>query len=486
VTSQQSKREGTLSDSSVLRQPPHKRSRSGTLPRTDDEGPLPPHHHLQQSHLYLRPEPQQREGGDEDGTEPVRLWLPHHGSDLKVDEHLSRIPRIVSRAEELLDAPAAEEKKNAASGGSGANPFLENTPHYRCLNVLQGEVAHVSSEQADIVVSAEATTCHVIALRSTCRSSSSSSSTTSPPFCSVAHMDRAYTACVEEMVREHLAHHDEYHAGARSAPEQMNAIFMEDQESSSSSTRRHHNRKPSFLPDLSLDEDDESVDLAKDNTPPRIEMELHIIGGYLDSNGLSQMLSNQIVARFDELAHKYKDRIRIFLSTAAISSLNNCSTSSNKPKSRGLGIVTKTGQVFSLKSSLPSHLLGPALPVRAARSFATSQSDPTLAVIHDRTCRQGEIRIRPFGYQQRRDLNVLLHVPDKVLLSVASTSPEHESEEFCTNFRRTLSFVNSVSAESVFGQGQDQKPLVYVRSAGDLNTWEPHGDSASEGSLPYF
>ena len=115
--------------------------------------------------------------------------------------------------------------------------------------------------------------------------------------------------------------------------------------------------------------------------------------------------------------------------------------------------------------------------MRAARVFSTTQSAPSLAVIHDRSCRQGEIRIHPFEYTQRQDLNILLEVPDEVLLSVASTSPEHESRDFCSNFRRTLSFVNTVPAETVF---EDKKPLVYVRSTGDLNEWEPQDQSQSQ------
>ena len=454
----------------TLHKPPHKRSRSGTIHLVRASEDEQREEELKPSHLFWRSASQE---------EPVRLWLPRQGSSLKVDEHLARIPRVVSRAEQLLQEEQDEEEASAASTPREGNlpALLHDTPH-RCLNVLQGEVAHVSADQADIVVSAEATTCHVIALRSTCNTGDS------PPFCSLAHMDRAYSDCVEGMIQEHLAHHGEFHR--KRSDNSQEGFFMEDDELAVSPPSSHH-RKPSFLPDLRLEEE-ESV-TKEETVPSVIEMELHIVGGYLDSNGLSQKLSNQIIARFDELALKYEDRVRMYLSTAAISSLNNCNQN-NKPKSRGLGIVTKTGQVFSLKSSLPARLQGPALSIRSARSFATCQSEPTLAVIHDRTCQQGEIRIRPFGYRQRQDLNVLLQVPDEVLLSVASTSPEHESDEFCTKFRRTLSFVNTVPPESVFGEAHD-RPLVYVRSAGDLNAWEPHNDddmalASSRGDLTGF
>lgn len=423
----------------------------------------------------------------------LRLWLPQKGSRAKLDVFLSRIPRIVSRAEEILsegEVPVASDNK---SSGEGLSCPLHLAEEDRCLNVLQGEVAHISAEKADFVVSAEATTCHVVALRSTTTPWTGGDSK-APAFVSLAHIDQSYDACLENMVQEHIAHHDEYYqAQRRDELDQTVGFFMEDDEDFlrvGPPPTKASRRTPSFIPDLVFDDEEflgatDRNGLSPPPPPVPIDMELHVAGGYLDEEGLSQQLSTQIIERFDELAHKYRDLINITLSTAVISSLNNdndcLTTSKSKPKSRGLGIDTRTGHVFAVKTSLPARLQGPALEIRSARAFS-GQSMPTLSVIHDRSCHKGEIRINPFKYKQRQDLNVLLQVPDEVLLSVASTSPENESSDFCGNFRRTLSFVNTVPPETVFG---GNKPLVYRRSTSNLNEWEQKHDEF-ESDTPMF
>jgi hypothetical protein len=93
-----------------------------------------------------------------------------------------------------------------------------------------------------------------------------------------------------------------------------------------------------------------------------------------------------------------------------------------------------------------------------------------LAVIHTAASgNSGTIQIDPFDYQPQQQLDVLLQVPDDVLLRVTSTSPLCESERFCSDLRRTISFVNRVPSQHVFRQGQ---PLVYTRSATAMNDWE--------------
>jgi len=67
----------------------------------------------------------------------------------------------------------------------------------------------------------------------------------------------------------------------------------------------------------------------------------------------------------------------------------------------------------------------------------------TLAVIHDLTSENGKIRIDPFPYRPMKQVDALLRVPDKILLQVASTSSECESD-------RTISFVNTVPVKNVF------------------------------------
>jgi hypothetical protein len=400
-------------------------------------------------------------------SEPELLYLPRKGSigASSIDEYLSSIPRVVSRASELQlakEQPEFLHKTMLASGGA------------RVLNVLQGEVAHASTLQADYLVSAEATTCHVVVLRST--------KSASIPLVSLAHVDKAYDSCLEAMVKEHLHHHeqaavieagdDEFgffmeedeeeveHLVPLNDSEQqvpLNDVFIESQQQQASTSSNSFLPNPNFEP--------ERTTSMPDLTAEPIEMELHMMGGFLDKDGTSQQLSTLLVERFNYLAEKYKDRLRISLSTAAISCMNN--TRDSKPVNRGLGIEIATGEIFPVKSALPAHLEGPAVDIRSARAFSEDAAH-TLAIIHDRSSKHGQVRVQPFQYKAAEELNVLLTVPDDVLLSVTSTSPDEESDQFCTNFRRTLSFVNTVPPETAFANG---KPLVYSRSASNMNEW---------------
>jgi Protein N-terminal asparagine amidohydrolase len=405
-----------------------------------------------------------------------RLFLPRRDS-CHLDEYLSSIPRVVSRSQELNATEQPHQRQQHQQHGENSN----NVPHGneflkhdsrrsygRCLNVLQGEAAYASSEQADYLVSAEATTCHVIALRSTSKNNS-----VVAPLSSLAHVDSSYDACLEAMIREHLLHHEQKVADIRREEDfgffmdemdEEEEVCLEDNEHIASS------EASSFLPaqGIAPRPPRRTVSMPMFQRE-RIEMELHMVGGYKDKDGTSQQLSSSLLERFSELAEKYSECLRISLSTAAISSMNTEGNETTAaPINRGLCIETATGIVFPIRSSLPRHLEGPAVEVRSARIFCSDDTPATLRVIHDRTSRNGEIRIDPFRYLADPRLKVLLDVPDDVLLSVASTSPGQESDQFCSNFRRTLSFATLNSAENVFARG---RPLVYTRSANNLNEW---------------
>ena len=71
---------------------------------------------------------------------------------LSVTDYLQQIPSVVESIQELKSKPPVH---------------LNKSDPRRIINVLQGEVAHATAEQADILVSDKATTCHILALRST-------------------------------------------------------------------------------------------------------------------------------------------------------------------------------------------------------------------------------------------------------------------------------------------------------------------------------
>ena len=513
---------------------------------------------------------------------PQRLYLPRHGSaPCSLDVYLKSIPSVASRVELLFqnedtteqDASEQHQQEKAlpqppeslypktttattTTTRRRSSSILDDALSQKCLNVLQGEVAHATPHQADILVSAEATTCHVLALRSTCSGSG-------VPLASMAHIDQTadqYSECLEKMVLEHLQHHRYQQAEESVADEDDDFGFydFEDNEiddndepclvehheeqyhpQDSCDDHHHHHHEEhddtveqeSFLPQACphllqpghKSHSHSSPCLMKDehqNLPqqqqqqqqqPMIDLELHIVGGYLDSEGTSQALSTSLLHLFSRLADKYQHQIRMSLSTAAISSLNStattirascCDTSASsssaplsnnnksQPKSRGLAMNIHTGQVFPVTTSLPTALEGPALEVRSARLWSnqrmssshdqqTTTPGPTLAVIHTAQSRHGCITIEPFDYQPQPQLDVLLQVSDDVLLQVTSTSPQCESDRFCSDLRRTLSFVNTTSAADIFSQAQ---PLTYSRSSQKLNEWVPTSTATSSSS----
>jgi hypothetical protein len=84
-----------------------------------------------------------------------------------------------------------------------ADSDIETDADVIWMTVMQGEVSHASPSQAGIVASTSATTCHIVALRST-----SSSSSSSEPVVSLTLVDKVgYTQCLEDMVAYHMKHH---------------------------------------------------------------------------------------------------------------------------------------------------------------------------------------------------------------------------------------------------------------------------------------
>lgn len=405
-----------------------------------------------------------------------RLYLPRRDTaPCSLDVYLESVPEVADRTQRLFS------EKNP-------QPLKEAALSQKCLTVLQGEVAHASEAQTDLLISAEATTCHIVALRSTHNNNNQGEQ--GQALASMAHVDQpdVYEECLEKMVQQHLQHHLDK---VKDSESDDYGFFMDDDDENDSDDdflsceimtmedEETDSRCSSFLPNPvagAQHRRSQSLPSLLPTMEP-VEMELHIAGGYLDKEGTSQGLSTSLVHSFSRIADKYQGKLKISLSTAAISSMNN-SNDNDGPRSRGLALNTHTGEVTPVTTALPSELDGPAMEVRSARLWSSSHRvQPELAVIH--TTAQDGITIHPFHYQARPQLDVLLKVPDPVLLKVTSTSPDYESDRFCNDLRRTLSFVNTVPVNQVFGgtvtgskQQQQQQPLRYSRSSGALNAWE--------------
>ena len=285
----------------------------------------------------------------------------------------------------------------------------------RILYVGQGEVAYALSSQCDVLVSDRATTCHMLALRS--------ESQHRIPLTSMAHIDSATNeSCIRSMVAEHLTHH------------------------SSSTT-----------PFEFQEEKKDEFDCSDDS---RMSLQLHLMGGFEDAEGCSVKISDRILRLFADLAREFKESMKMTLETCAISSLND--NGYNSPIGRGLAIDLRTGDAYLAK--VDKALLGPVPELRAVRNWS---DEATLGIIH--TSRSNSIEIQPFSYTPIPEMQVLINLPDDLLLQCTSTSPDVEQEGFCEAVRVSLRYLLDTPCSKVFCS-TSMEPLIFRRS-GASNTW---------------
>lgn len=249
-------------------------------------------------------------------------------------------------------------------------------------------------------MSDSATTCHILALRST--TSSGSSSTLG----SLCHLDSTNNgSCIRRMVQQHA----QFHAG----------------------------------------EKDE------------INMEIHISGGYRDKGSISSETTAHILNVLSDLASQYKAKMSMTLSTCITTSLNDeeflatkeqlSTTCRSQPIVRGMSLNVKTGAV-QLLDTIDESLRGPDATLRRVRLWASSPSTSTnddvyssLMVVHSvkgpNDFRNGRIRIQPFEFAPFPDMELFMALPDDIMLQYSSTSPECEADDFCDLIRKSCAFM---------------------------------------------
>lgn len=357
------------------------------------------------------------------GKEP--LHLPRAGTaPCSLDCYLQNHPVLVETAQNLAKAQKPP-------------PLHSRKRRNHSLTVLQGEVGYCTPDDADVLLSTQATTCHLVALRS-----KAINTTNCTPLTSLAHVDTVRSVDIREMVQTHLDFHH---------PPPFLSSDNKDNDDDEFGFFDHHDNDPlveetktnHFLPTYAPPKQSQS-------SPNLVELELHMVGGYDDP--VSRDLTDQLLHEFDTVGRQLSHKLRISLSTAAVSALN---TTDHGPRHRGLGIETHSGSIFGVNRDEDDPV--PACTVRHARVW---YSDKLATIHHPKTSQQ--LIIPPFNYERQEQLNVLLDVPDHVLLQHASTSPDLESAAFCHTFRRTLSFVNTVPPESCF---PNNAPLIYQRQS---------------------
>ena len=316
------------------------------------------------------------------------------------------------------------------------------SPAQRVLYVAQGEIAHCTAAQVDILVSDRATTCHILALRSTCNQCPCKDSADSV-LCSIAHLDAMYySRCIRDAFQTHY----EFHCS-------RNLYTAE-----------------------------------SDTEESCIIIDVHIVGGFKDTPGSSLALSTWIMNLLADLADIYyvkKPSMTIMLRTACITAANH-NHKIGGPVVRGIGLNCDCGNVFVACAKNP----GPAMNLRMAKTWLSGHSpykcDATsisqLSIIH--TYRNDTVAIEPLfahntrtcqcGFiqcQMQEQFQQLLGIRnDKVLLKYCSTSPEYEEDDFCTATRSSLMFILKQDIADPDKDSTSSTVPLYFNRVGS-NTW---------------
>lgn len=312
-----------------------------------------------------------------------------------------------------------------------------STQSQRILYVGQGEIAHCTAAQVDILVSDRATTCHILALRSSCCCRRLCKNLADSTLCTIAHIDSAnYNRCIYDAFQTHY----EFHSSR-------------------------------------------CLNTSEDAVTPSIKLDIHIVGGFKDTSSGSRTITTWIMNVLADLADKYSTKdpsMTMMVQTACITAANQ-NYKNGGPVVRGLALDCNDGKVFAAHVKHPR----PAMELRQAKIWISghrpNNCDPTsvskLRMIHtyhndvvvieplfvdeSRSCQCGFIQ-----HQMQQQFQYLLGIrDDKIILKYCSTSPEYEEDDFCETTRSSLMFVlqqyNSVP--SVIS------PLRFTRV--DSNTW---------------
>ena len=323
---------------------------------------------------------------------------------LSVTDYLQQIPSVVESIQELKSKPPLHLKKSDSR---------------RIINVLQGEVAHATAEQADILVSDKATTCHILALRSTpidCGGGGGEgkgNSKSATKLASVAHIDQpAYISCIQGMVDLH---------------------------------KRYH------------------------GIGTKIKLEVHLVGGFNDKKGSSQRLTEHLLHVLALVDRQEKQHIDMIVKTCFVSDLND--DGSRAPVGRGLAICIKSGDTFL--ASVDEAVAGPAAVLRNCRLWsAPFGQPPRLCSIH--TPFSNQFVVYPFDFEWNEDFLYLCSLTDQELLKETSTSPDVEEVGYCDQVRASLTFMKDNNVQDIFGPVDGRKVLLYKRSSreGQPNEWK--------------
>ena len=388
---------------------------------------------------------------------------------IQLQKYLTNVPQLAMSTERLLLGGCIQSRRSKydrqfqlkmPQQSPPQHRLITSTNSGRVINVLQGEIAHCTPSQADVLVSDDATTCHIVGLWSryiaeggdiveiTNRNSTSVLAT-------MTHIDGPrYERCIRDAVNEHIKLHSmQSKQGAMSngATNAGNGV---------------------------------------------IEMTIHMMGGFNDDDDSSIEITDSILqtlAAVSDECNSYAiigglPHVSMILETCAVSCANDNGTGC--PIGRGLAMEVNSGNVFLAEvedvdasvSSNQGDILqlmnnissaqGPEVTLRSVRLWASAfhrrvrRQDGRLNVIHrpnnDYLC------IEPFFFGPHSNVQGLLDCTDEELLKITSTSPEVEKSNFASKVRESLTYMNRNKSSIVFpAMGKQQ--LKYRRVG--LNGW---------------
>mmetsp|Transcript_6539 Transcript_6539/g.9530 ORF Transcript_6539/g.9530 Transcript_6539/m.9530 type:complete len:399 (-) Transcript_6539:241-1437(-) len=301
------------------------------------------------------------------------IFLPADGS--PVDQSLRYVENLMDRADQVtLEKPRMFSSKS----------------QQRVLYVAQGEVAHATPSQCDVILSDRATTCHILVLRS-------SSANRSQPLVTLTHIDStSYGECIRGCIREHKA----YHEGNEEKKSDM----------------------------LSFDDD-------------LIDMDVHVLGGYGDSTE-ARDISNHLMHLLGSISVEERNSICMTLATCVVSSMNG----SCAPVGRGLGMNMSTGHVF-----LAGYEGDPT--ASALRSARLWQERTALSLVHTHTCDYVVVEPFSYKAQPTFGLLLKLDDATLLQYTSTSPDVE-DAKDFCHGVRASLKLIQTVPCNKIFTNGR--------------------------------
>lgn len=425
----------------------------------------------------------------------VPLYLPSHEQrppsrqnqiELNVDEYISRKYHNIANVENERSnnsyqpdhsqtrsslLPGAERLKESrdrllASKHRRSRSEVPSEPE-RTLYVAQGERANATSDQYDVLMSDKATTCHIVAFRSTTNSTNDNGL----PLTSLTHLDGPhYEECVRNMIKDHIDYH---------RLDNSNDI--------------NKRKRTKFTEEKKSEEDLQPNVGSSGSVRDEINIDVHVMGGFNDIDSSSSSITNWLMRLLTGIAQELKDQragVRMVMKTLVVSSSNNevdC-RKNDSPIGRGFGIHLLTGEVFLTENEdeiSTGAEKGPVSVLRSVRLWSRNHRQPhRLSVVHttgdvdelwtsfgideddDMRKDYSLFWVQPFVFRSIPNVDRMLQLPDELLLQYTSTSPDVEEAGFCEDVRASYGFLNRSNTKnekgsSYFGKSFD-RPMVFA------------------------